>query len=540
MKLSQTEFLKFLNKIQKKSDYYYALIERCEYDLDLFSRVFFPHFCINKPNQFHIDYDKISSKQERAYRRAWAAPRGSAKSVKVSLIKPIHDCCYGLERFILLVSNTDPLATAKLKDIRDEVLNNYSLQRVYGLHFEKKKPGETAFLVCTPKFKTYYMAVGRGSQIRGVRFGPHRPSKIICDDMEHSEKVYSELQRNKTSAYFKEDIGKCGDTRTNIEVVGTILHRQGLLASLLNNPTYYSKKYRSIVEFPTRKDLWNEWEKIYMNIMDDNRLEAADEFYEKNKEEMNKGAKVMWEDRENLLYLYKEMIEIGRRSFMKEKQNDPLGADDRVFENIKWYRETSKGFEIEETGEIIDPELLKNSSYGALDPSAGQRKASNAKLGDFSCLITGYKDSKGRIFVHKDWTKRKPPTAQIDAIFDHHDTYNYEKFAVETNMYRELLLPNILAEKKRREAKTGNIIKIPFYDVENTENKEQRIYRLEPKVHHGWILFNRNLSQEAINQLEEFPHADHDDFPDTLEMLWNLCHNRYKAGSLGMSAMNGR
>lgn len=517
-----------------------AIRLRCETDLEVFAEIFFPHFCTHPRNRFHADYDALATNNIRGYRRAWAAPRGSAKSVKVALIKPIHDTCYALEKFILIVSSTDPLAAQKLKDIRDEILSNGMLETVYGLHFKTKKPGETSFIAHTKTSRTYFMSVGRGAQVRGVRFGPHRPTKIICDDMEHSEKVYSERQREKTDIYFKEDIGKVGNEDTNIEVIGTILHRQSLLSELLVNPTYQSKKYRSIEEWPVNKELWNKWESIYMNIQDDNRTNNAHEFYLQHKEEMDKGALVMWPEKEPLEHLMKEMMEIGKRSFMKEKQNDPMGSDDKVFENMFWYREEANGLRIEETGELIPLDILKNSCYGAMDPSTGQNRASKNRLADYACILTGFKCPKGRVLVHNDWTKRKPPTQQIDQIFELNERFHYEKFAVETNLYRDLLLPNIQAERKRREEKSKSIIKIPFYDVVNTENKDQRIHRLEPKVAHKWILFNRALSHDFVNQMEEYPYGDHDDCPDTLEMLFNLVHNRYKTGEINTSVMRGR
>jgi hypothetical protein len=52
---------------------------------------------------------------------------------------------------------------------------------------------------------------------------------------------------------------------------------------------------------------------------------------------------------------------------------------------------------------------------------------------------------------------------------------------------------------------------------------------MEPKVEHGWCVFNRNLSQEFFDQMYEFPKGDHDDGPDCLEILYGLVHGRYKA-----------
>lgn len=517
-----------------------AIDYRCETDLRFFTEIWFPHYAKFPFNDFHHDFFKARAKAERAIRAAWASPRGSAKSTVVTLVKPLHDVCYDLEQFILIISSTDDLAVGKLKDIRDEVLTNDRLASAYGLHFETRKPGAEQFDIYSNRGSCYFVARGAGSQIRGIRKGPKRPTKVILDDLEHSERVYSPVQRDKLEAYFKEDVGKVGDEETNIELVGTVLHRQSLLSQLLQNPAYRSKKYQSIVQWPDRMDLWNEWERLAMNLGDENRLDTADAFYYKNKEAMDEGAKVMWPEKEPLLHLFKEKLEIGRRAFFKEKQNEPLGADDRVFERILWYRETPEGIEIKETGEKIPWTHLKHSAYGALDPSTGQTKPSSRKKPDFACMAIGYSDPKGRLLVHKDWTKRKPPSGQINAIFDQHDLFEFQKFGVETNLFRELLLKNILEERRRREKdRKGKLIKVPFYDIVNTENKDKRIHRLEPKVSHGWILFNENLSAEFQNQLQDYPYVEHDDCLDALEMLWMLVNNAYKASPVSLNAMGG-
>ena len=85
----------------------------------------------------------------------------------------------------------------------------------------------------------------------------------------------------------------------------------------------------------------------------------------------------------------------------------------------------------------------------------------------------------------------------------------YVKFVVETNLYRGLLLENINRERKNREREQKKkgvkewAIKVPFYEIDNRENKTKRIYTLEPKVSNGWICFNRSLSIDFMNMIED-------------------------------------
>lgn len=513
---------------------------RAANDLEFFASSFFPHYCEFAWNPFHTDYFNSFVFGERKIRRCNAAPRGAAKSTMVTLIKAIHDVCYGLEKFILILSSTTPLANKKLKDIRNEILTNDNLCHFYGLRFPKKKAGESEFLIIGNNGRTYFAAVGRGSELRGIRYNQSRPSKIILDDVEHSEEVYNEKSRRKTEDWFNEDVQKCGDTRTSIEFVGTVLHKDSLIAKVMSNPAYKSKKYKAILSWSNNEALWEKWRKIYRNIDNANRAVDALAFFEQNKDKMLDGTSVMWPEKESYYDHMIDMEEVGRRSFFKEKQNDPLGSEEPVFERIHWYREVNEGFQIEDSGQIIPWSELELNCISAMDPSTGKVKSTKGQLGDFTVILVGYKDRKGRVFVHHDFTKRVSPTRYIASIFELHSSFGFERIAVETNLYRNLLLPNIVEEKKRREAELKRPIRLAFYDVEQTENKRERITRLEPKCNNGWILFNRALSRECMSQIEDFPHADHDDAPDCLEILWNMAHNRYRASGSEIDIMAGR
>ena len=530
-----------------------ALLWRMATDKELFAAKYFPHYCKYPFNEFHRDMFNDSDFDKRAIRFAGAAPRGTAKSTVIALIEPIHDVCYGLENYIIVISNTQNQSDQKLADIRNEILTNTALVDDYGIHFRTKKPGETQYTVYCGDHACRFESYGAGVEIRGVRFGEHRPTKILLDDAEHSEEVLNEAIRKKYEDWFKESVSKLGSNDTNIKVVGTILHRESLLNHILKNPAYTGKIYKAIVKWSPRQDLWNKWTALYTNLDNPTRFIEAQEFYNQNEVAMLAGTQVLWPEKEPYLFLMKELIEIGKRAFMKEKQNAPMGGDDALFENVHWYRETADGFLIESTGKLIPWDKLKDrkgqwlNSYGVIDPATGQTKAKQGKLGDFSCILTGISDGvpdltghKNRLFVHADSTKRMGPSKFIKEVFEHYLVYDYQKFGVETNLYRDLLLPNLVAERKRREVETKRAIHLPFYDIENVDNKEKRIYTLEPKTTHGWILFNRALSQEFIGQLEAFPHGDHDDAPDALEMLWGLVNNRFKPSAVSMDAMGAR
>ncbi len=518
---------------------------RCATDLELFAVYYFPHYCEFVFNDLHRDLFLSTAFGERSVRRARAAPRGYAKSTITVLIKPIHDVCYKLEKFIVVFSNTTDQSNQKLKDIRTEILTNARLIDDYGIHFLTRSPGESQYIIHCQGHSCLFQSYGSGTEVRGIRYGADRPSKIIVDDGEHSEEVLNEAIRRKYEDWMFQVVSKIGNKFTNIEVVGTILHSESLLANLIRNPAYNGKIYKAVISFSTRQDLWDKWSLILNNVDNEDRHREAQSFYESNKSAMLEGTKVLWEQKESYLDLMKELVETGRRAFFKEKQNEPVGGDEALFDKFHWYRETSEGFLIESKDLLIPWKELKYpdgrwlNSFGVLDPSAGQNKSKVGKLGDYACILAGLKQ-KERLFVHEDMLKRISPTKQIEEIFNHDQRYDFQKFGVETNLFRNLLLPNIETERKRLEKELQKVIKVPFYDIENTDKKEERITTLEPKVTHGFILFNRALSQTFMRQMEAYPHVDHDDGPDALHMLWNLCNNRYKASGIGLQSMGGK
>lgn len=529
--------MKELESVESERVYQKVLYDICSFNYEVFAEKYFPHYCTLEPNGFHEAIYENPRIGEKKLRDATAAPRGYAKTTHEALIRPIHDLCYGHEKFVVILSATNDLAIGKIKDIRDELSHNTELRADYEISFDTPRPGSEGFVAYAGKHKIRYQGHGRGVELRGLRWNQYRPSKIVLDDIEDSEEVQNEALRKKDEQWFQDVVGKLGDQGTSIKFIGTILHKQSLLAKVLKNPAYTGKIYRAIEKWSDNPELWQRWEAIYTNLDNDNRLADSEKFYHENEAKLLKGTQVLWPARDSYLSLQKEIVEFGMRSFRKEKQNDPVLDEDAVFTKFHWYKETAEGLLIESTNTLVKWEELKGTARGALDPATGETKPKAGSLGDYAALGTGYKDSKDRLFVHDVWIERKPPTAYIEQIFEHHLKYEYHSFAVETNLYRNLLMQNIVAERKRLEAKTGKIIRIPFYEVENVENKRKRIYALEPKVTHGWILFNRALRQVFLDQMEQFPHADHDDGPDMLEMLWKLVQGFYRPAPLSINPL---
>ncbi|MFP5303551.1 hypothetical protein R2R70_20445, partial [Cobetia sp. SIMBA_158] len=84
---------------------------------------------------------------------------------------------------------------------------------------------------------------------------------------------------------------------TSFVYMGTLVHPNSLLTHIHERADFKSKIYSAITSYPERADLWEQFENIYRNQENPNRMEDAIAFYESNKTEMDKGASTLWESR---------------------------------------------------------------------------------------------------------------------------------------------------------------------------------------------------------------------------------------------------
>ena len=85
--------------------------------------------------------------------------------------------------------------------------------------------------------------------IRGEKFGAYRPDDIVGDDMEDDEMVKSAERRQSLRDLYKDVIKYCGDKATEVDIVGTILHDDSLIARMMSSTDY--RKYRKLF-FPAK------------------------------------------------------------------------------------------------------------------------------------------------------------------------------------------------------------------------------------------------------------------------------------------------
>jgi predicted phage terminase large subunit-like protein len=536
-KAPRRKFLEYL-KLLKKTDALKILIkERCRTDPALFAWIFFPHHCRLPFSSMHHDFFKKYTANinpditlRRGSNEAVAAPRGFAKSTIRTLILPIHAILYNTERYIVIISATLKQAKQRLANVRNELLTNEEIKKYFNpdISGSKKKSWTQQCINVNDVQVEVYSA---GTEIRGISYHEFRPTRIILDDAEDSFQVENADGRAKLMEWFNEVVENLGDSYTVIEVVGTLLHPESLLASLLKRPDFSGKIYRAIIDFAEDSTIWERWKRIFTNLSDENRLENARSFFRRNRNAMLKGSHVLWSAKEDYQDLMMQLITQGRSSFFQEKQNDPRAAEHRIFSRDRFRYFSYDGDRISITQPGKEDRIVNISDLqicGFLDSALGKGGRRGKKTGgDFAAIITVGQDKDGYYYVLDAWLKRCPPTKQITKIFDLHERFQYTRFGIETNFFQSLLLLPVEEEKKRRKEE-GKPWDLYVDGINNSEKKETRIMRLEPLIANGWIIFNRALPEEFFRQLEDMPNGIHDDGPDALESALRIAKKSFQ------------
>ncbi|MEO1718004.1 MAG: phage terminase large subunit [Planctomycetota bacterium] len=484
-----------------------------------FASIYLPHHFQLEPSPLHTELFEMLHhvSTSRGSRIAVAAPRGHAKSTVASLAYVLWSVLFGGERYVLLVAATAEQAKQQLKHIRDEAESNDLLKADFP-HLDPgvRRPSPLRRAELEMPGGTLIKALGAHQQIRGLRNRESRPSLIVADDLESPEHIRHEEQRIKLREWFGKTLLHAGDTRTNVVVVGTVLHYDSLLAGLLDpkvSPGWSCRKYRALISPPEHTDLWLRWESIY-NGHDHWKGEtgpaAARAMFRKLPQKMSRGAEVLWPEKETLQDLYEMRVREGRAAFDSEKQNEPLDPEQCLFplDSLTYWDD-----------EFDNPQsLLAALGDGvkiraAWDPSVGGGTRS-----DYSAIVVvAYKRSTKTSYVLQSDLTRDPPDKRIEALIEYDRIFRLSEIVVESNGFQELIVKDLKGAFRER----GRSVRV--ITRKNAKAKRERIELMQPAIASGAIRFSRKHAV-LLEQLRTFPLGKHDDGPDALELATRTKH----------------
>ncbi|TVO57541.1 phage terminase large subunit [Denitromonas halophila] len=464
-----------------------------------FVQTYFPHYVTKAPSVLHeYLYDRLEAiaRSAKSETDALAAPRGEAKSTITSQLFVLWCLIAEMKWYPMIGMDAFDQAAIMLEAIKAELEANPRLVMDFPEACGQGPVWQAGVIVTRNGRKVE--AVGSGKRIRGRRHGPHRPDLFVGDDLENDENVKTPDQRNKLMGWITKAVLKLGGAGEKFDavIVGTILHYDSVLARLLKNPLWKSRKFKALITWPDNMALWDRWEELYRNEGE----ERAGRYYAEHAAEMNAGAVVSWPAGRPLLALMQIRARDGHDAFDSELQNDPLSGDDAPFAKCIqfWVNRL--------------PDWLM---YGACDPSLGKEGKSRDPS---ALLIGGFNRQTGVLDVVEALIKKRLPDRIIEDVISLQMEYRCLLWGVETVQFQEFLYSELV----KRSAARG--VPVPARAIKTNSDKLLRIETLQPHMTNGLIRLHPSQNT-LVEQLRHFPKADHDDGPDALEMLWQVATN---------------
>lgn len=468
---------------------------------EYFDRTYFPHYGKAEPSALHLYLYKRCPEIVNAptgQRDALAAPRGEAKSTKISMSFVTWCVITGVKWYPIIVMDAFEQAAEMLEAIKAELEANPRLASDFPEVIGSTRVWRIGVIVTANGRKIE--AFGSAKKIRGRRHGPHRPDLAVMDDIENDENVTTPAQRDKLQKFVTKGVLNLGppDDSMDAILVGTVLHHDSVLARFLKNPLWNRKVFKAIIQWPHNMQLWEEFEGLLLNADTPQEGEAAAmALYGANKAAMDAGAVVSWPAVRPLVRLMIKRAREGHDAFDSEQQNDPTSGEDAPFAN-------SIRFWVNRLAEWV--------LYGACDPSLGKHGQGR----DPSAIgVGGFNRSTGVLDVVEAKIKKRVPDRIISDIIEVQREYTCLRWGVETVQFQEFLATELI----KRSAQAH--VPVPVVMLEPTADKLMRIEALQPHMANGLLRLHSSQTT-LIDQFRHFPKADHDDGPDMVVMLWML------------------
>lgn len=176
---------------------------------------------------------------------ATAAPRNHAKSTGLTHDFTLANVCLGVEDYVIVVGASEEMACEHLGDMANELEENEALRRDYCIKGFVKRT--TSDIIVERTDGTQFRILARGSEqkIRGRKWHGKRPGLIVADDLEDDEQVENKDRRSKFRKWFFRACKQALRDGGRIRVHGTILHIDSLLARLMKNRSWDSRRYKA-------------------------------------------------------------------------------------------------------------------------------------------------------------------------------------------------------------------------------------------------------------------------------------------------------
>ena len=500
------------------------------YELIAFAEEFLAHHLTNKPSLFHEWYRKLLATfhERREQKQSIIAPRDSAKSTWGTLIYVLYCLLYGLESYIILISDTGPQAKKFLAAIKTELEHNEKLKAAFPTLTGQGPVWQSAAIELSNGVRVECM--GKGSKIRGAKHRQYRPTLIVLDDPQNLEDTYSEDQLTKDFEWLNSDVLKAGGPNCNYLVVGTALHINCIVCKLEQTPGWQHKKFKSLIAEPLNTGLWNEWRELLKRHSDPDRDIKARAFYLRNEQKMLEGAEVLWSDRYPLYALMMKKFSEGSHAFAREHQGEPLPPEAGRFLS-SWfpsYRDIGDAFVLGKGYFGKDDLVLKDELYITVWVDPANRPKKSSKFTVFAAVALSADRRSFVLDVKREKLDLTQTIPQLDAFCAR---YRPQYVGFESNGFQMALV---------NECRSGSYKNIPQVKEVDPKGKS-KLARAIPyiiKAEQGRVLLPEGASwrDDFLLEHDRFTGDDkYDVYTDQIDvMAYHVQDETEQVGDSGM------
>jgi predicted phage terminase large subunit-like protein len=431
---------------------------------------------------------------------AIAAPRGHAKTTALSHTYTLAAVLFRERQYVLIVSDTIAQAVQFLGDIKRELLENEEIKKLFKVKELVKETEDDMICLCEDGHMFRISAKGSEQKVRGLKWNNKRPDLIVCDDLENDEIVMNKDRRLKFKRWFYGALLPCRSYNGIVRYVGTILHNDSLLESLMPK----AKEKYTVVE-PLK--IWSKRPKPAWKAV-------------KYKAHTPDFDQILWHqryDKEFFLAKRNEYIEQGLPDvYSQEYLNVPIDESLAYFKRSDFRDFTDADHALLETKDW----KKRFNFYIGTDLAVSTQEVS-----DWSVFVVGGVNEEGYLYIVDIIRERMDSQEIVETFLSLQKAYDPVAISMEKGQIEKSIGPFL--EQRMFETNTyPHIIKLaPSVD------KLTRARSIQARCRAGAVKFDKSSDwyYDFEDEAVLFPRGKHDDQVDALAYV-GLILNRMMEG----------
>lgn len=423
---------------------------------------------------------------------AIAAPRRHAKTTAITQTCGLAAVLFRERKYVLIVSDTITQAVQFLAEIKQQLVENDQLRSLFKIKEFIKETEDDFICMCEDGYMFRMSAKGAEQKLRGLKWDNARPDLIICDDLENDEIVMNKDRRLKFKRWFYAALLPCMSYKGKIIYVGTILHNDSLLESLMPK-----RMDKGLVVEPTKTWLPDKHgkPKVMKNGWVSFKYRAHNPDF----------SEILWKEHYDKQYFVDKRLEYIEQGladvYSQEFLNQPLDESLAYFKrsDFRDYTDIDK-----KRFEQPDWKKLMNFYIGT-DLAVSQSETS-----DWSVFVVGAMDESGYLYIVDVIRERMDAQEIVETILTLERTYAPLAITMEKGQIEKSIGPFL----RQRMLDTGVFPNIQA--VSPSVDKLTRARSIQARMRSGAVKFDKvadwyfDFEDEAVL----FPRGKHDDQVD--------------------------